>query len=288
MGIRQTRKVRLKIILLEWESSDVPSPENLTSGIEIDTVILASGNFGIITRPLTGGNIYVSGQQVFIAASTDINLKGRTVFANNRNNIAPIKIVPANQSPSSTEEGELIMSPAGPRPDGGIGQLFLDTGSGIAPFVTASGFFFAYDNIIGNDGVRIGAAATIIGFNTEVIKDRQFMHVLNAAASGIIAVTNNGIYRTIYNASFTKIDTGTTTPTQVKAQLYINNVAYGPSVSYDINANNTNNIMTCNALTYVVLKAGDQITLKANKITNTGSTVRTNNNECWIIMEKIR
>ncbi len=277
----------MSLIFLEYEGD----PPVLGPGFEnIDTGIVGSGHLGLATLPVTGGDIYVSGQNVRVYAVDNINLRGRTTLGNNRNNVAPLQFLPQAKVPASTNEGELIFAGASSRVDAGMGRLFFDTGSGIATLSVGSGYFFAMDNLVGGDGVRIASAAagTTLGFNTVMIKDIQYQHIISAAASGIITVTQDGLYEISYSATFVKTDTGTTVPTTIKTQLARNNSAYSPSSAYDINANNTNPNATCVCHTMMLLQAGDQITLRARKETNATAVVRTNNGEVWILIKKLR
>lgn len=280
----------MNLILLEWQSDNIPNLSDIARGVEVDTGIATSGNLGLVTLSEYKSDIYVSGQRVFIFAATDINLRGRTTFGNNRNTLAPVKVVPQDKVPIITEEGEILMSPAGPRPNGGPGQLFLDTGSGIASISIGSGYYAAYDDIIGNNGVTIGSSATIVGFNTIKVKDSYYQSAPNSPNnSGIVQVIQDGLYQISYGANFTKIaGTANTAGLTVKSELFINGIALPGSATRDGSINQANVTFGMSANTIAVLKAGDQITLRALKEITTTPTIRTNNKEVWITVIKLR
>lgn len=277
------------LTLFDWQSSEVPDIETLAKGIEIDVGLVSSGNMAILTLPITGGDIYISGQKVSIFAVTDINLKGRTIFLNNRNNLAPLSIPGSTKSPASTSEGDIF---ATPKSNINVGTLNHDTGSGIVSILPASGYYCAFDNIVGNNGVTIAATPTIIGFNNIRLKDSYYQSVPNNAAnSGVVQVIQDGVYEISYGANFTRIaGIALTAELSVKSELYINGVALPGSATRDSNINETLSDTTfgMTASTLAVLKAGDLITLRANKEISTNHTVRTNNNEVWIMIIKLR
>lgn len=278
----------MSLILLEWsDPSTFPDIGQLSNGVEIDTGIISSGNLAILTVPITGGDVYVSGQKVSLFAVSDINMKGHTVFANNRNNLAPIQIKGSIINPATTNEGDLFSSP---KSNQNISIVNYDSGSGIVAFAIASGYYCAFDKIVGGDGVTIGSVATIIGFNNIRVKDSQYQSVPNNAAnSGIIQVVQDGTYQISYGANFTRTaGTTSTAGIAIKSELFINGVALPGSASRDGGVNQAGVTFGMSANTITTLKAGDQITLRALKEITTAPTVRTNNNECWITVTKLR
>ncbi len=240
--------------------------------------ILLKPNAGsIICTPRTAGAQAADGKVIF-----------SNVIANNH---APINISGVTSLASfmtGATTGDIAMQNPGNEAGPGAGRLWLNTGSGLAPISVGSGYFLAYDNLPDGLGVSVANSATILGFNTQVVRDRQYQHDPTGLTptSGTITVTNDGLYEVTYSAGFTYTAASVTTASVIQCQIYKNNAAYNPSTAYAGNTGTTNTIRSCSATTLMYLVAGDQITLQALRAT--GGAARTNNNEVWILIKRLR
>lgn len=225
------------------------------------------------------------------ASATD----GKAIFSNVvSNNKSPITISGVNQVEAlmtGATTGDFGMQNPGVEAGPGMGRLWLNTGSGMAPVAVGSGFFLAYDNIAGSNGVSINTTATTLGFNTQLVVDRQYQHIPNVETptSGQIIVTNAGLYEISYNAGFTYTASSVTTAVVIKCELFINgisSVTSGPSITYASTVGTTNESLGCAATTLKFLNAGDKLTLTALRAN--GGATRTNNGEVWIMIRRLR
>ncbi len=145
---------------------------------------------------------------------------------------------------------------------------------------SCSGYFMAWSN----ETQEIGSVATALTFNTTTVIDLgEYTHT---TASGIVQVKSNGFYEIGYGINFEKVGM-TAGACEVLAEVYKNNAKLEASQQFAVINSAGHPNVGIGAETITHLTEDDQLTLKAGKITNIGSTVNTMPSGVWFKLIKL-
>lgn len=142
---------------------------------------------------------------------------------------------------------------------------------------SCSGYFMAYSI----DAQEISNLTTLT-FDQEIVKDLgQYTHT---STSGLVEVKSNGLYEITYGVNFNKTGIGAG-PCELLTEVYKNGQKLTASQQFAVSNSAGHPDVGVGATTITFLNNHDTLSLRAEKITSTGSTIHTVPSGTWFAVK---